>query len=83
MPGRTARLRRPTRPVRGTRGASRPAHPRRPGGGRLRPDLDAAREADALITLTDGLNLQVLFGRRTPDSAPAVLEERIAALRVP
>ncbi|MGK5555540.1 TetR/AcrR family transcriptional regulator [Actinomadura kijaniata] len=49
--------------------------------GHVRPDLDPEREADALITLTDGLNVQLLVGRHTADSARAELSRRIDALR--
>ncbi|GAA2165877.1 MULTISPECIES: TetR/AcrR family transcriptional regulator [Glycomyces] len=51
------------------------------GDGDLRADLDPDQEADALITFTDGLNLQILFGRHDSRTALAALEHRLAALR--
>lgn len=50
--------------------------------GHARPDLDPGQEADALITLTDGLNIQLLLERHTPDSARATLRHRLDALHV-
>ncbi|RKT52813.1 TetR/AcrR family transcriptional regulator [Saccharothrix australiensis] len=49
-------------------------------GGQIRPEVDAESEADALITLTDGLTVQVLLGRHTPRSALAALRRRTADL---
>ncbi|MGR6918745.1 TetR/AcrR family transcriptional regulator [[Actinomadura] parvosata] len=49
--------------------------------GHADPDLDAHQEAEALITLTDGLNIQLLLGRHTPDSARTALHHRLDALR--
>ncbi|MEV5831317.1 TetR/AcrR family transcriptional regulator [Spirillospora sp. NPDC052242] len=49
--------------------------------GHARPDLDPRQEAEALITLTDGLNIQLLLGRHTPESARAALRDRLHALR--
>ena len=49
--------------------------------GDLRADLDPVQEADSLVTFSDGLNIQILFGRHTSDSATAALEHRLAALR--
>jgi AcrR family transcriptional regulator len=49
--------------------------------GRVRPDIDAEQEAESLITFTDGLNVQILIGRHTPDAALAALEQRFSALR--
>ncbi|WP_326693318.1 MULTISPECIES: TetR/AcrR family transcriptional regulator [unclassified Streptomyces] len=49
--------------------------------GHARPDIDADQEADSLVTFTDGLNVQILVGRHTPDSALAAVHQRIAALR--
>ncbi|MFC7327895.1 TetR/AcrR family transcriptional regulator [Marinactinospora rubrisoli] len=50
--------------------------------GHVRPDVDPDREADELLTLADGLNVQILFDRYTPEAARAALDRRIAALRV-
>lgn len=50
--------------------------------GHARPGLDAEQEADALVILIDGLNVQLLLGRHTPDSARTVLRHRIEALRI-
>ncbi|MEW2354937.1 TetR/AcrR family transcriptional regulator [Spirillospora sp. NPDC029432] len=50
--------------------------------GHARPDLDAHQEAGALITLADGLNIQLLLGRHTPDSARSALHHRLVPLRV-
>ncbi|MEU6037736.1 TetR family transcriptional regulator C-terminal domain-containing protein [Actinomadura sp. NPDC047616] len=49
--------------------------------GHARPGLDPAQEADSLITFTDGLNVQILVGRHTPESALTALNRRITALR--
>jgi AcrR family transcriptional regulator len=49
--------------------------------GDLRAELEPAEEADALVTFTDGLNMQILFGRHTAESATAALERHLAALR--
>ncbi|MFI9048217.1 TetR/AcrR family transcriptional regulator [Streptomyces sp. NPDC053427] len=49
--------------------------------GDVRFDIDAEQEAEALIAFTDGLNMQVVVGRHTPDSAQAALERRLLALR--
>lgn len=49
--------------------------------GQIRPEVDAESEADALITLADGLTVQVLLGRHTPESALASLHQRTAGLR--
>ncbi|WP_309112788.1 TetR family transcriptional regulator C-terminal domain-containing protein [Saccharothrix sp.] len=49
--------------------------------GRIRPEVDVDSEVDALITLADGLTVQVLLGRHTPESALAALRRRTAALR--
>ncbi|QLE70457.1 TetR family transcriptional regulator [Streptomyces rectiverticillatus] len=49
--------------------------------GDVRSDIDTDQEAGALIALTDGLNMQILMGRHTPDSALATLDRRLAALR--
>lgn len=49
--------------------------------GQIRPEVDAESEADALITLADGLTVQVLLGRQTPESALAALHRRTAGLR--
>ncbi|UQI45202.1 TetR/AcrR family transcriptional regulator [Streptomyces sp. HU2014] len=49
--------------------------------GDVRSDADTDGEADALIALADGLSMQVLMGRRTPDAALATLDRRLAALR--
>ncbi|GAA2427167.1 TetR/AcrR family transcriptional regulator [Actinomadura vinacea] len=49
--------------------------------GHARPDLDPVQEAEALITLTDGLNIQLLLGRHTPESARTALHHRLEALR--
>lgn len=48
--------------------------------GQVRPDADIEREADALITLTDGLTVQVVLGRHTPESALAALRDRTVSL---
>ncbi|MFC5143599.1 TetR/AcrR family transcriptional regulator [Streptomyces aureoversilis] len=48
--------------------------------GDVRPDADAGEEADALIALADGLSMQILMGRHTPDSALATLDRRLATL---
>jgi AcrR family transcriptional regulator len=50
------------------------------GNGQVRPEVDVGREADALITLTDGLTVQVLLGRHTPESARAAVHDRIVGL---
>lgn len=50
--------------------------------GQARPELDPDQEADALVTLTDGLNIQLLLERQTPDSARTALHHRINTLRV-
>ncbi|WP_026403047.1 TetR/AcrR family transcriptional regulator [Actinomadura rifamycini] len=49
--------------------------------GHARPDLDGRQEAEALITLADGLNIQLLLGRHTAESARAALHHRLGALR--
>ncbi|MEH6375618.1 TetR/AcrR family transcriptional regulator [Streptomyces sp. KLMMK] len=49
--------------------------------GDVRSDADTDGEADALIALADGLGMQILMGRRTPDSALAMLDRRLATLR--
>ncbi|WP_067966475.1 TetR/AcrR family transcriptional regulator [Nocardiopsis trehalosi] len=49
--------------------------------GDVRSDVDPEREADALIALTDGLNVQLLFGRFTPEAAREALRHRLHALR--
>jgi hypothetical protein len=49
--------------------------------GGLRAELDPVQEADALVTFTDGLNLQILYGRHTAASATAALEHRLDLLR--
>ncbi|MEU7528183.1 TetR/AcrR family transcriptional regulator [Saccharothrix sp. NPDC042600] len=49
--------------------------------GQLNPGLDVESEADALITLTDGLTVQVLLGRHTRASALTTLRRRTATLR--
>ncbi|MEV0375507.1 TetR/AcrR family transcriptional regulator [Streptomyces sp. NPDC050636] len=51
--------------------------------GDIRSDADADQEAEALIAFTDGLNMQVLMGRHTPDSALAALDRRLSVLRAP
>jgi AcrR family transcriptional regulator len=48
--------------------------------GGLRPDVDPAAEAESLIAYADGLNLQLLLGRHTPNSARAALRRVIAGL---
>ncbi|MBB5956371.1 AcrR family transcriptional regulator [Saccharothrix tamanrassetensis] len=48
--------------------------------GRINPEVDATSEADALITLADGLTVQVLLGRHSPDSALAALRRQTAVL---
>ncbi|MEU6112975.1 TetR/AcrR family transcriptional regulator [Streptomyces sp. NPDC047117] len=55
----------------------RTAHDR----GQARPDLDIDAEADALLTLTDGLNVQLLLGHHTPHTARTALTRRINTLR--
>jgi AcrR family transcriptional regulator len=50
--------------------------------GQIRPEVDAESETDALITLADGLTVQVLLGRHTPESALAALHRRTAGLRI-
>ncbi|SHF91006.1 TetR/AcrR family transcriptional regulator [Streptoalloteichus hindustanus] len=49
--------------------------------GQIRPEVDAESEADALITLADGLTVQVLLGRHSRESALAALHQRTTALR--
>ncbi|MEU4445502.1 TetR/AcrR family transcriptional regulator [Actinosynnema sp. NPDC050801] len=49
--------------------------------GQIRPDVEIESETDALITLADGLTVQVLLGRHTPESALAVLQRRTTGLR--
>ncbi len=49
--------------------------------GDLRAEVDPVQEADALVTFTDGLNVQILFGRHTAASATAALEHRLDSLR--
>lgn len=48
--------------------------------GDVRADVDPDEEADALVVLTDGLNLQVLVGRHTPQSARAAVGRRLASI---
>ena len=50
--------------------------------GQARPDLDPDQEAEGFITLTDGLNIQLLLGRHTPDSARTALRHRLNSLRI-
>ncbi len=50
--------------------------------GHAHPDLDPDQEAEALITLTDGLNIQLLLGRHTPGSARTALHHRLNGLRI-
>lgn len=49
--------------------------------GDVRFDAEVDQEAESLIAFTDGLNMQVLVGRHTPDSAQAALGRRLTALR--
>ncbi|MBA4115746.1 MAG: TetR/AcrR family transcriptional regulator [Rubrobacter sp.] len=52
-------------------------------GGALRADLDAGREADALIALVDGTGVQATFDpeRLTPEEQAALLDEQLSRLR--
>lgn len=50
--------------------------------GQARPDLDPDHEAEGLITWTDGLNIHLLLGRHTPDTARTALRHRLNTLRV-
>ncbi|MFD2470588.1 TetR/AcrR family transcriptional regulator [Amycolatopsis silviterrae] len=44
--------------------------------GEVRTGLDLRQEVDAVLTLADGLTLQVLLGRHTPESAVAELRRQ-------
>lgn len=49
--------------------------------GQFRAGLDEDAEAAGLVTVTDGLSVQLLVGLHTPASARAVLDARLAGLR--
>ncbi|GIG68949.1 TetR/AcrR family transcriptional regulator [Phytomonospora endophytica] len=49
--------------------------------GRFRAGLDPDVVAADLVTMTDGLSVQLLVGLHTPDSARVVLDARLDALR--
>ncbi|WP_406633338.1 TetR/AcrR family transcriptional regulator [Amycolatopsis sp. WGS_07] len=48
--------------------------------GEVRTGLDLQQEVDAVLTLADGLTLQVLLGRHTPESAVAELRRQTGHL---
>lgn len=52
------------------------------GAGEVRAGVDVPAEAETLIALADGLTVQILLGRRTAESARAMLHERLDRLRV-
>lgn len=51
--------------------------------GKLRADLEPADEAESLLTFADGLNIQILVGRLSPEDALAALRRRLDDLHNP
>lgn len=49
-------------------------------GGRIAPEVVPAQVVEELIALVDGLTLQVIIGRQTPESALTVLRRSTAGL---
>ncbi|MFI9384475.1 TetR/AcrR family transcriptional regulator [Kutzneria sp. NPDC052558] len=50
--------------------------------GEIRPDIEVDREVDTMITLADGLTVQVLLGRHTRESAIAAIRAHAGHLRL-
>nr|BFE98707.1 hypothetical protein GCM10020241_03830 [Streptoalloteichus tenebrarius] len=48
--------------------------------GQIRAEVEPETEAEALIALADGLTVQVLLGRHSPESARAAIRRRTTAL---